>query len=74
MDKRREKIYVILFSIILAFICISINSTHSMLYKFMEGQDVHCFITTARCMLRGDVLYKDIYERDRFKFCVNVKN
>ena len=62
MDKRREKIYVILFSIILAFICISINSTHSMLYKFMEGQDVHCFITTARCMLRGDVLYKDIYE------------
>lgn len=62
MNKRREKIYVILFSIILAFICISINSTHSFLYKFMEGQDVHCFITTARCMLRGDVLYKDIYE------------
>lgn len=51
-----------IYCVILSFICITINSKFSFLYKFHDVDDVHCFITVARCMLRGDVLYKDIYE------------
>ena len=51
-----------LFSFALALLCITINSKFSFLYAFHDADDVHCFITVARCMLRGDVLYRDIYE------------
>ncbi len=50
------------FCLILAFFCITINSKFSFLYTFHDVGDVHCFITVARCMLRGDVLYRDVYE------------
>ncbi len=64
MEKNRTKTgLIILFSMILSAACIMLYSTHSPLYTFMENNDVHCFITTARCMLRGDVLYRDIYEQ-----------
>ena len=50
------------FCLILAFFCITINSKFSFLYTYHDVGDVHCFITVARCMLRGDVLYRDVYE------------
>ena len=62
MFGKRKQLYIWLFVIILSLICITINSELSFLYAFHEVEDVQCFITVARCMLRGDVLYKDIYE------------
>lgn len=59
---KKEKLFLILFCAFLGFVCISINSMNSFLYKFTDNNDVHCFVTTARCMLRGDVLYRDVYE------------
>ena len=58
----KEKIVLFVFCAFLGAICIAINSMNSFLYEFTENNDVHCFVTTARCMLRGDVLYRDIYE------------
>lgn len=62
MSKKDNKLFLIFFCIILATILIAVNSMNSFLYKFNQSTDVHCFVTTARCMLRGDVLYKDVYE------------
>lgn len=59
---RKGLLYKSFFCAIVSFICITLNSKFSFLYKFHDVDDVYCFITTARCMLRGDVLYKDIYE------------
>ena len=63
MSKKDNKLFLIFFCIILATILIAVNSMNSFLYKFNQSTDVHCFVTTARCMLRGDVLYKDVYEQ-----------
>ncbi len=64
------------FILILSFICITISSKFSFLYAFHEVDDVHCFITTARCMLRGDVLYRDVYEHKGpmhyFFYCLGI--
>ncbi len=50
------------FCLALSFVCITINSKFSFLYTYHDVGDVQCFITVARCMLRGDVLYRDVYE------------
>ncbi len=55
-------LYTLLFCATVSFICITINSENSFLYKFQQCDDMQCFMTTARCMLRGDVLYRDVYE------------
>ena len=60
--KRKYIIKSALLSSLVGVICITINSKFSFLYCFHDVKDVQCFITVARCMYRGDVLYKDIYE------------
>ena len=62
MQKKKEKIFIILFCAFMGTVCIMVNSMNSFLYKFTENNDAHCFVTTVRCMFRGDVLYKDVYE------------
>lgn len=59
---KKEKLFLILFCTFLGFVCISINSMFSFLYKIVENNDTNCFVTTARCMIHGDVLYRDVYE------------
>ena len=46
----------------LSLILITLGSQNSFLYRYNSSFDVNCFITTARCMMRGDVLYRDVYE------------
>ncbi len=74
-EKKQSIIYAI-FSILISSICITINSKLSFLYAFHDVDDVHCFITTARCMLRGDVLYRDVYEHKGpmhyFLYCLGI--
>lgn len=62
MKNNKEKIFLFGFCVFLGIVCIAVNSMNSFLYEFTENNDVHCFVTTARCMLRGDVLYQDVYE------------
>lgn len=57
-----KKYFPILFCIICSIICITIASRNSFLYFTNTAPDIHCFITTSKCMLRGDVLYKEVYE------------
>ncbi|MBR1930380.1 MAG: hypothetical protein IJ833_02755 [Lachnospiraceae bacterium] len=47
---------------LLGFIAITISSKNSFLYDFNDSGDVQVFVTTARCMLRGDVLYRDVFD------------
>ena len=47
---------------LLGFIAVMISSKNSFLYSFNDSADVQTFVTTARCMLRGDVLYKDVFD------------
>ena len=46
----------------LGFIAVSISSKNSFLYTFNDSSDIQTFVTTARCMLRGDVLYRDVFD------------
>ncbi len=52
----------VLICALVSFVCITINSKNSFLYKLQDCDDAQCFMTIARCMRRGDILYKDIYE------------
>ncbi len=61
-SEKKKKLLTVLFCLGAAFICITINSKNSFLYKFQDFVDSQCFMTVAKCMLRGDVLYKDVYE------------
>ena len=63
MRKLRNKLLgIYTFCLTLSFVCITISSKFSFLYAFHDVSDVQCFITVARCMLRGNVLYRDVYE------------
>ncbi len=63
MNKDRNKaILTVLICLATAFACITINSENSFLYAIQGCDDAQTFMTVARCMRRGDVLYRDIYE------------
>lgn len=51
------------FLTVTAFAILAICSENSFLYCFNEEPDVSCFFTTARSMLDGKVLYRDVYEQ-----------
>lgn len=59
---RYLRIFTYLFFVVFAFLCMWYISRNSPLFGFDPYPDTHCFITTARCMLRGDVMYRDVYE------------
>lgn len=57
-----DKLKLIFVFTILGFICMAIASKNSFLYSFNESMDVNIFAVTVREMLRGNVLYKDVYD------------
>ena len=59
---KHKVLLTLLICSLITFVCITINSKNSFLYKLQDCDDAQCFMTIARCMLRGDVLYKDVYE------------
>ena len=62
MKIRKREICTLLICIVSAVFFITVNSKNSFLYSFNNNADIHCFLTTSRCMLRGDILYRDVYE------------
>ena len=58
----RKNLYALGFCALFCFICVTICSRGSFLYSFCDIRDENCFYTVGKCMLRGDVLYQDIYE------------
>ncbi len=65
MDKtsgKKQSFFPILVCMFLGFIAITISSKNSFLYAFNDSGDVQVFVTTARCILRGDVLYRDVFD------------
>lgn len=65
LNKKRLNLYALIIPLFLitVFFCVAVNSKNSFLYSFNDSFDVHCFVTTAKAMLRGDILYRDIYEQ-----------
>lgn len=61
-NRIRQSVFPILMCILLGWIAITISSKNSFLYEFNDSGDVQVFVTTARCMLRGDVLYRDVFD------------
>ncbi|MBO4416445.1 MAG: hypothetical protein J5824_10770 [Lachnospiraceae bacterium] len=61
-DSKKQVLITIVACILLTLICVTINSKNSFLYELQDCDDAQCFMTVARCMRRGDVLYKDVYE------------
>lgn len=61
--KVRNFIPVILCIIVIAFVQITICSRSSFLYPFNNWDDANCFLSTAKGMSKGMVLYRDIYEQ-----------
>ena len=58
----RKNLYALGFCALFCFICVTICSRGSFLYSFCDIRDENCFYTVGKCMLKGDVLYQDIYE------------
>ncbi len=59
---KKDKWIYLIACIILSFICITITTNNSFLYYFNPNEDMQQFMTAVRCMLKGDILYKDVYE------------
>lgn len=60
--KKKNDILPVFICMLLSFIAITISCKNSFLYDFNDSFDVQTFVTTARCMLRGDVLYRDVFD------------
>ena len=73
---KKSELCVLLLSIIFAVFFITVNSMDSFIYKFNVNPDQQCFITSARCMLRGDVIFRDVYEHrgtmNHFIYCIGL--
>lgn len=59
MKKRK----IVIFFVFIAIIILLFTSKYSILYPFNDWQDSNSFLTVARSMLEGKVLYKDIIEQ-----------
>lgn len=59
-----KKVFIlrILVCALIGFICITFTSRNSFLFGFQDSRDIQIFLTTARELLQGDVLYRDIFE------------
>lgn len=61
-NKKYEGFFVFLICILIGFICITFTSKNSFLFEFQDSRDIQIFLTTARGILDGDVLYRDVFE------------
>ena len=59
----QRKIKKMLFFLFFSFIILMFTSKFSSFYAFNDWQDANSFLTVARSMLEGKVLYKDIIEQ-----------
>lgn len=62
MGNKRGFVLRILVCMLIGFVCISFTSRNSFLFGFQDSSDIQIFLTTARELLQGDVLYRDIFE------------
>jgi len=62
INKRFESIIKFLICTLISFICITFTSRNSFLFSFQDSRDIQIFLTTARGILDGDVLYRDVFE------------
>lgn len=60
--EKSNSIKDVLFMSVIVFIIMTVCSESSFLYPFNNEADVSCFYTVARCLRKGFILYKDIYE------------
>lgn len=60
MYKKRK---LILFFFLFSFVILLFASKFSFLYAFNDWQDANSFLTVARSILNGKILYKDIIEQ-----------
>lgn len=60
---KNKKLTVPLYLAITSFITVSICSKCSFLYPFNDWVDPNCYMTVAKSMVNGRVLYADIYEQ-----------
>lgn len=61
-NKRYMSIIKFLICLLIGFICITFTSKNSFLFAFQDSRDIQIFLTTARGILDGDVLYRDVFE------------
>ena len=61
--KMRKEIKSMLFFLFFSFIILMFTSKFSFLYAFNDWQDANSFLTVARSMLEGKILYKDLIEQ-----------
>ena len=54
---------IIIFFGLMAILILLFTSKYSILYPFNDWQDSNSFLTVARSMLDGKILYKDIIEQ-----------
>lgn len=62
-QKHKDVLFLLLFSLLCAFLFQLICSKSSPLYPTNDWMDVQCFATVGRSILDGKVLYRDIYEQ-----------
>lgn len=61
-NKKLYNLFVVMFLTLIAFVCMAVASKNSFLYQFNESLDVNVFVVTVRGMMKGQILYKDIYD------------
>ena len=54
---------VIIFFVLMAFLILLFTSKYSFLYPFNDWQDANSFLTVARSILSGKIMFKDIIEQ-----------
>ncbi|MBQ8928180.1 MAG: hypothetical protein IJ055_07925 [Oscillospiraceae bacterium] len=59
---RRRAAVLAAAAVLLTLFFLSINSRCSFLYAYNENHDLQNFVTWGRCLDRGDVMYRDVYE------------
>ncbi len=61
--KDKEKLWIILFCVIVSVISLTICSKNSFLYPFNNWPDENAFFTVGRAWLHGKIPYRDIFEQ-----------
>ena len=59
----KKSFWVILASVLTAFLIISICSKSSFLYPLNDWVDANCFFTVGKSMANGMVVYRDVFEQ-----------
>lgn len=62
-ENLKQNIFIILWCILLAFLMLMICSRSSFLYPCNDWNDANSFLTMGKAMMKGQVLYRDLYEQ-----------